>query len=165
MMFPVVIMSCFEEVSYQVSKLLDIECALPWCASHTSCNFLVTSTALTCALITVSLVSSGKTKYLPAPHFEVFITHTGKLVTATVTADLSHCKVEAYFEDLDLFSESREGDIVWGCIKSGFLLDFPFSFAESLFLMQAQTSLLWQSRFSGFSSMVTLMRRHFTALT
>lgn len=71
----------------------------------------------------------------------MLITHTGKLVTAAVTVDLSHCKVEAYFEHFHLFLNPVRVALSEGCIKSGFLPDFPFSFADC-FSLQVQTNLL-----------------------
>lgn len=110
--FAVVVRSCFGEVSYQASKPLKFSvhhtCETS-CTFHTSHNSLVTSNALTSFKLTTSrVVSSDETEHLPVPHFQIPITPTGVLVTATGRVNWSHSKVEAYFEHFGLFSESSE---------------------------------------------------------
>lgn len=115
-----------------------------------------------CALTAASLVSRDKPKHPPAPPFEKLITHTGKLVTATVRVDLSHCKVEAYFEHLVLFSESSESGIVWARYWIRFLAWLSIQFCwQSVFPCRYKQVFCDKAKFSGFSNMVTQMRRHF----
>lgn len=135
----------------------------PWITFHTSHNFLVTSRTLTSFKLTTSrVVSSDETEHLPAPNFQMLITPTGTLVTATRTADLSHCKAEAYFEHFDLFSGSSECGGICRRYYIMFLVWLPTEFCwQSAFPCRYKQVFCDKAKLSGFSNVVTQTKRHF----
>lgn len=131
----------------------------PSCASHISHNFLATSSAWTnYKLSTSRVVSSDGTEHLPALPFQMLTTPTGMLVTV----DLSNCKLEACFEHFDLFSESSLcGGVCRGCYIT-FLVWLLAEFCwQSVFPCRYKHDFCDKAKLSGFSNVVTQIKRHF----